>query len=288
MKYFLIAAIAFLCESIDSSLGMGYGTLLTPILILMGYEPLEIVPLILCTEFITGILAAILHHKKGNVRFARKSIELKTAFVLAICSIVGTISASYLAISLNKTVIKSYIAILLIFIGFTTFISISRKLKFSWKKILGLGLLASFNKGISGGGYGPLVTGGQMLSGINGKSAVGVTSLSEGLTCLVGIISYFFLNELDFNINLTIALLAGSLLSIPISVNIISIINEKTLKRFLSAAIIILGFVNVFTIINPLQIILNYHYTLLLVIIIILIIIKLWYTHTKNRGTIPG
>jgi len=31
---------------------------------------------------------------------------------------------------------------------------------FSWKRLIAIGLISSFNKGISGGGYGPLVTGG--------------------------------------------------------------------------------------------------------------------------------
>jgi hypothetical protein len=43
--------------------------------------------------------------------------------------------------------------------------------------LLGLGLLGSFNKGLSGGGYGPLLTIGQILSGVNAKSAVVVGDL---------------------------------------------------------------------------------------------------------------
>lgn len=117
-----------------------------------------------------------------------------------------------------------------------------KKYTFTWTKVLGLGLLASFNKGISGGGYGPLVVGGQLLSGINGKSAVGITSLSEGFTCLVGVISYLFLNGFNLNYPLAFALLTGALLSIPVSVNLIAIIKENILKIILSIAIITLGF----------------------------------------------
>ena len=36
--------LAFVCEFVDSTLGMGYGTSLTPILLLMGFEPLQVVP----------------------------------------------------------------------------------------------------------------------------------------------------------------------------------------------------------------------------------------------------
>jgi uncharacterized membrane protein YfcA len=55
--------LAFVCELVDSSLGMGYGTTLTPILLIAGYEPIEIVPAVLFSECITGIVAGILHHE---------------------------------------------------------------------------------------------------------------------------------------------------------------------------------------------------------------------------------
>ena len=48
---------------VDSSLGMGYGTTLTPLLLLMGYEPVEIVPAVLLSECITGVLAGACHHE---------------------------------------------------------------------------------------------------------------------------------------------------------------------------------------------------------------------------------
>jgi len=275
--YFLVAFIAFFCESIDSSLGMGYGTLLTPILLLMGYQPLEIIPLILFSEFITGILAAVLHHQKGNVNLQTGSREFNTAIILIACSILGTIIASYVAFSINTNIIKSYIAILLICIGFTSYITLNKKYRFSWNKIFALGLLASFNKGISGGGYGPVITGGQMLSGLDSKKAIGITSLTEGFTCLVGVITFIILNGINFDLFLGIALLSGAIMSIPVAVNIITIIDEKKLRSYLSTAMIILGLVNVLILIQPLNIISNYPYIpLLFIIIMTVILIKLW------------
>ncbi len=279
--YFLVAFVAFFCESIDSSLGMGYGTLLTPILLLMGYQPLEIIPLILFSEFITGILAAGLHHKKGNVNLQAGSREFKTAIILITCSILGTIIASYVAFSINTNIIKSYIAILLICIGFTSYITINKKYKFSWNKICALGLLASFNKGISGGGYGPVITGGQMLSGLDSKKAIGITSLTEGFTCLIGVITFIILNGINVDIFLGIALLSGAIMSIPVAVNIINIIDEKKLRSFLSIAMVILGIVNISILVQPINIILNYPFIPL--ILIIMIVIKLWGKRSKKE-----
>ncbi len=279
--YFLVAFVAFFCESIDSSLGMGYGTLLTPILLLMGYQPLEVIPLILFSEFITGILAAALHHKKGNVNLQTGSREFKTATVLMVCGIVGTIIASYVAFSINTNIIKSYIAILLICIGFTSYITLNKKYRFSWNKIFALGLLASFNKGISGGGYGPVITGGQMLSGLDSKKAIGITSLTEGFTCLVGVITFVVLNGINIDIFLGISLLSGAIMSIPVAVNIISIIDEKKLRSYLSIAMIILGLVNILILVQPISIILNYPFFPLF--LIIMIVLKLWGKRNKKE-----
>ena len=43
-RFCAIFLAALFCEYIDSALGMGYGTTLTPLLLLAGFDPLEIVP----------------------------------------------------------------------------------------------------------------------------------------------------------------------------------------------------------------------------------------------------
>ena len=51
---------ALVCEYVDSSLGMGYGTTLTPLLLLAGFEPLQIVPCVLLSEFATGLTSTLM------------------------------------------------------------------------------------------------------------------------------------------------------------------------------------------------------------------------------------
>ncbi|MCK4232918.1 hypothetical protein KAX75_00695, partial [candidate division WOR-3 bacterium] len=60
--FIFIAALAFCCEYIDSSLGMGYGTILSPVLIIMGFDPLIVVPSILLSQAVGGFTASIFHH----------------------------------------------------------------------------------------------------------------------------------------------------------------------------------------------------------------------------------
>lgn len=241
-----IILMAFIAEYVDSTLGMGYGTTLTPILLLMGFSPMQIVPCILLSELFTGFAAGFTHHAVGNAELIPKRFvvqqkglwnniksmfpkNLKVALILALCSIVGTVSAVYVAVNIPKFYLKMYIGILVFVIGISILLTINKTFKFSWKKIIGLGLLASFNKGMSGGGYGPVVTGGQLLSGVNGKNAIAITSLAEGLTCLVGLIMYFIIGkQLDWS--LAPYLIIGAMCSVPLSAISVKVIKTSWLR----------------------------------------------------------
>lgn len=260
-----IAVMAFFAEYIDATLGMGYGTTLTPLLmIVFGFSPLQIVPAVLLSELITGLLAGFMHHSVGNVDFKPKTMKiglivrrlrehgliksfnrglplhLRVTLLIAMCSIVGTTISVAVAVNLPKFYLKLYIGLLVFVIGIVILITINRKYAFSWKKIIGLGLIASFNKGMSGGGYGPVVTGGQLLAGVEGKNAVGITSLAEGLTCIVGVIAYLLIKG---NIDWKLApyLISGAVISVPLSAFSVKILKSNHLRIVIGVVTILLG-----------------------------------------------
>jgi len=262
---FVITVMAFFAEYIDSTLGMGYGTILTPLLMLLfGFEPLQIVPSVLLSELITGLLAGFTHHSMGNVNLKPKTIKitriirglraygfkesinrglpihLKITLVIASCSIAGSVASVFVAVNIPKFYLKLYIGLLVLTIGIALIMSMHRTYKFSWKKIIMLGVVASFNKGMSGGGYGPVVTGGQLLSGVSGKNAIGITSVAEGLTCAVGVLGYFLIKG---NINWRLApfLVTGGVLSVPLSALTVKISTSQWLRTAIGVITIILG-----------------------------------------------
>ncbi len=240
MGALVIALLALGCEYVDSTLGMGYGTALTPLLLFAGYEPLEVVPAVLLSELATGIMAALLHHKAGNVDFRRDGVDIKIAMVLASCSVIGTLGAVFVAIKLPKFYLKLYIGLLVLVMGLIILLLKGRQGRFSWKKVVGLGVLASFNKGMSGGGYGPVVTCGQILSGITGKRAVGITSLAEGLTCLVGIAAFCLATGWP-NWGLAVPLVVGGLCSAPLAAWSVSKVRTGKLTVAIGVATVLLG-----------------------------------------------
>lgn len=269
----VIIVIAFLCEYIDSTLGMGYGTTLTPVFLLMGFSPMEIVPAVLLSELMTGLLAGIFHHREGNVNLKPKTtnvpiivsklkslgyiesfkrgipLHLKVALLLGLCGVIGTITGVSVAVNIPKFWLKLYIGCLVLSMGILILICLNKEFQFSWKKITFLGLIASFNKGMSGGGYGPVVTGGQILSGVEGKSAVGITSLAEGLTCLAGVIAYILISNKPIDWKLAPWIIIGAILSVPLSAKSVKIMNEKKLKFAIAILTITLG---LFTIVKTL------------------------------------
>jgi hypothetical protein len=262
--------LAFGAEFIDSSLGMGYGTTLTPLLMLMGFTPLQIVPTILLSELLSGLLAAFLHHAAGNVDFKIKSTSKKLSYIiekvkqngviksfkkgfsldfrvslfLGLLSIIGAVAAVLLALNIPKIWLKIYIAVLITAIGLKILVSMHKKTRFSWKKITLIGILASFNKGMSGGGYGPLVTGGQLLSGVKPKKAIAITSFAEGLTCLVGVLAFLILNSaIDWS--LAPFMILGAMLSVPFSVLAVKRFRSKNLTRIIGLVVLGLGLMNI-------------------------------------------
>ncbi len=237
-KLILLMPLAFVCEFIDSSLGMGYGTSLTPVLLLLGYHPLEVVPAVLFSEFVTGLTAAFFHHSVRNVNFHLNSIDFRVAAVLSSFGVVGVIISVVVAVRLPGDILKLWIGAIVVAMGIAMILARKRKPSFSWAKISVLGTVASFNKGMSGGGYGPLVMGGQVLSGIGVKNAVGITSLSESIVCLVGVILYASLKS-DISWVLAPWLMAGAVLSVPFAAVTLKRLPEAKVK--VAVAVIVLG-----------------------------------------------
>ncbi len=236
-----IVLLALFCEYIDSALGMGYGTTLTPILLMMGYEPVQIVPSVLLSEFLTGISAGILHHEFGNVNLKPGSRPFKVVMVLAACSVVGTLVAVFIAVSIPKWVLKTYIGVLVLAMGITILLTVGKTFVFSWKKVIGLGLVAALNKGLSGGGYGPLVCGGQVLAGMDEKAAIGITSLAEGLVCIVGVIAYVLTGNGGVDWRLAPSLALGAMLSVPLATLTVKRIPMRKLRGVIGSAVTALG-----------------------------------------------
>lgn len=187
----LLAAIVM--ETIDSGLGMMYGTLLSPILILLGFSPIVVVPSLLISQAIGGFIATYRHHKVKNININLKSIDTKIGVFIFVLGIISVIIGAYIGLKLPKLYLKAYIGTLCVLMGSIVLAKV--KFSFSWFKIAGISILSAFNKSISGGGYGPIVASGNVASGLKARQSIGLTDFAEAPICLASFIAWIALNN---------------------------------------------------------------------------------------------
>lgn len=221
--------LSFASGYVDSSLGMGYGVTLTPILLILGYHPLDVVPAVLASQIGNNLIASVAHHTIGNVDLKPGGRAFWITVAIAISSTAGTIGAALLALRLPDNILEAWIGILVFSIGVITLVSYGKHLKFTWAKILSFGAFAGFNKGTTGGGYGPVVTGGQLLCGVPAANAVAITQLAETFACIGGALTFFWGSN-AFSWRLAPFLTVGAVAAVPFSALTVRVLKPLQLK----------------------------------------------------------
>ena len=239
-RMILVLLFCFCCELIDSGLGMGYGTILTPSLLFLGYPLSDIVPTVLFSELLSGLAASFFHNEIRNVDLRPHGVDLPRALLLAIGSAVGVTVGVFLAFHLPAQTLKVVVGAIITVAGIFVVIHRNRLIAYrSWKMLL-LSIVASFNKALSGGGYGPLVTSGQILSGVDGRAAIGITSFAESFTCACGVV-LFLAKGGYIQRELFVPMVTGALLSVPLSVFAIRRVREDLLRLCVGILTMVLG-----------------------------------------------
>ena len=187
-----VILLAFGCEYLDSTLGMGYGTILSPLLIILGMDPLVVVPSILLSQAMGGLTAAAFHQRFENVDLCWSSRDTRIATVLVATGVLATVVGVYVAVNLSREVLKTYIGVLVIVMG--AIMLACPSLRFTWRKMTFLGVLSAFNKALTGGGFGPVVTCGQIISGVETRASIGITTVAEAPICIASFLLYMLLN----------------------------------------------------------------------------------------------
>ncbi|MCG2777148.1 MAG: sulfite exporter TauE/SafE family protein, partial [Desulfobacterales bacterium] len=196
--FWYVIAIAVCFEFMDASAGMGYGTALVPLLLVLGFDPKQIVPAVMIQQGIQGLVGAFLHREYGNVEWKLKPMT-ETIRLWLIIAIVGcvavafSITAVYAYLHVAKIWIKLYVAVLLLMMGVISIYQGRKERPYKPNRMFLFAAVAGFNKGVGGGGYGPVVTIGGLISGVPVKSMLAVTALSEGTVSVFAIIVWLTL-----------------------------------------------------------------------------------------------
>lgn len=226
----IMILLAFIMEVIDTSLGMMYGTLLSPILIGYGFDPLIVVPAILISQAIGGISGTISHQKFKNADFRGLTRDTKIVIAMVIPGLFVVVLGVCAATNLSSLSVKTYIGILVIIMSILCLSSI--RYKFNWWKHYVIGIIAAFNKALSGGGFGPVTSTGGIIGGLKSNVSIATTTFAEVCICLGAFIVYmFFVGNLD--IVIAFALCIGAVVGGSVGPYISSKINHDRLRKYI-------------------------------------------------------
>jgi uncharacterized protein len=212
-----LALLAFVLAFINDGLGGGYGTLSSPILLILGYPANVAVPSVLTSEAFSETFSAYWHARFRNINY-------RTFAYTTFGGIVGILLAVILiGVFLTSTAAKLYIGGIAVVMGLFV---IARS--YSWMKryfrvkeningtlSAGLGAICGFNKSSTGGGYGPLSTSGFQILGLSPPKAVGTTILTKGVACIISIVLWSGL--VGINWGTALPMTVGAFVGAPIA-----------------------------------------------------------------------
>ena len=208
----LILAGAFVFEFIDSSIGMGYGTLLLPALLILGLPIDEVLPAILLSQGIASLSATFFHHRYANLDLGMNGEGPRVVLRTVAFGCIVIALAILMAMQLPFGGVEIYSAMVVLTMGII--ILWKRSFQLSLRRLSAIGVFAIFNKAFTGTGFGPVYTTGQVISGRTVRSSVGMTTAIEAPICIVAGVVYILLNGFS-NAPLYVLLSIGALLATP-------------------------------------------------------------------------
>ncbi len=258
----LFAVAAAVMEFVDSGLGMGYGTVLTPVILAVCGD-IIVVPAVLISQAVGGFTASVFHHRQKNADLRPKTLrwwavregwrenglrgavnrvlttDLKIVAAIIFLGLIAAVIGSVVSTRFPHF-LKWYITIMITGIGIL--LLAGRVFTFSWLKLMAVGLFASFNKGLSGGGFGPIATGGQVVIGNAQRSSIGCTTLAEAPICIVAYLT-FVAQKATGSTPLTIALCIGAAVGGVFGASLTRRLPAKAMKIVLGILLVTLGII---------------------------------------------
>lgn len=190
------------------------------------------------------------------------TVDSKVIVVLSSFAVIGAVVAGVSSVVFDYSAaftlgVKIYIGVMIFAVGILLLVLRNRTIQLTWTKIISLASLAGFNKGISGGGYGPLTVAGQILSGRDGTRAIASTLFSETIAVFAGTITYV-LTHVFMSVGKSVPitweylrlapyLLIGAVLAAPLAALVTDKLKSKWLEIGVGGMTIFLG---IFTLIR--------------------------------------
>jgi uncharacterized membrane protein YfcA len=235
---FLVGIIA---QMIDGAIGMAYGITATTFLLTQGISPAIASSSIHIAEIFTTGASGLSHWRLNNIN---KKLFLSLVFPGVIGGIFGVIILS----NIDGKIIKPWISVYLVIMGFYIIIKAIKKkvfvAKISAKKVGPLAFFGGTLDAIGGGGWGPVVTSSLLSSGHEPKKTIGsVNSAEFFITTTIGF-SFVFLMGVNHP-EIIAGLILGGIISAPFAAKITTKLSSKLLMTLVGFVIILLSLISI-------------------------------------------
>ncbi|MCM3718850.1 sulfite exporter TauE/SafE family protein [Fictibacillus phosphorivorans] len=253
-KLIILAFIGLLAQLIDGSLGMAYGVTSTSLLLVAGIAPAAASASVHLAEVVTTAASGISHIRFGNV-------DKRVVLRLIIPGSVGAFLGACFLSSLPGDIVKPYVSLFLIGLGFYILFRFLSKIgnanpkptpavhSLSKKQLMPLGLLAGFLDATGGGGWGPVTTPVLLAKDMKARKVIGSVDTSEFAVAVSASVGFFIsLGWAQVEWLWVGALMAGGIVAAPIAAWLVRIIPSHILGVLVGGLIII---TNVRTLLLP-------------------------------------
>jgi len=228
----VLAIAAFIMMVVDTSLGMMYGTILSPVFVGAGFDPLMVIPAILLSQALGDLGGVFAHHRFKNADFRGLTRDTKVVLTMMVPGTIAVIVGVLIAVSIPRVALKVYIGLLVLVLSSLCLRRV--RYKFKWWRHIGYGTLAAFNKVLTGGGFGPITSTGGIIGGLDPRVSIATTTFGELLICGLSFVAYTLLIGVVDPL-FTGCLCVGAVIGGVVGPYVCSMINLNKLRSLVSA-----------------------------------------------------
>jgi len=236
--------VGVVAGTVGSLLGVGGGSIMTPLLVAAGYPIEQAVPASLLAIVGTSVGGLYVYEREGL-------IDYRLAAIFLSATVMGSIIGISIAVAGGAGVMKTILSIVLVYTGLSMTYRVVRgqagqaagaetpgRVLFGWLASILAGMVSAL-AGVGGGILKvPIMN---RIVGIDIKRAVATSKLMVGVTASAGVLGYYMYGALNPNLGLT--LMAGTLLGGLLGSKIGVTVSSKTITILFAGFLIVMSIV---------------------------------------------
>jgi len=235
-EFFAWLAIGALGQLIDGAIGMGFGPIVSAVLLSMGVSPIASSTAVNAAKIATGAASAASHAWFDNV-------DRRTFRHLVFAGMLGGVTGALLLSQIDGKAVLPFVNAYLLGLGllivYRAFRPVVPKLPHALG-IAGTGLTAGTLNAIGGGGWGSITTAGLMGQGQQPRYAIGTANAAEFLVALVTTLA-FSANFQTVPWMNVLAIIIGGFITAPFAAWLVKHLPIKLMTVLVGALVVLLS-----------------------------------------------